>query len=252
MSRRRRGSADSAAPAAPRDRRAAARLLRDAVGLLTLEGAMFPALEAARRLDVEVGDPAWTLAALAREAAGGDRDEYQLARAAALLEGGWSPDEEDRRRTSLVRVPRCRGPVGRWGRCARPIDHPVGCAAHPAEGDAVRSVGADHVLLVVAPADRPTIAAGESGAAGDRAYVRRDDHARGLWLETGAPGRRQHSVLLRWDQIRRLATDLGIELAEHRAREAYRAAPRGGRPRAHETVAPDGATKTTPQRSSES
>ena len=235
------------APVAPRDRRLATRLLRDAVGLLTLEGDMFPVLEAARRLDVEVGDAAWTLAAIAREAAGGARDEHQLARAATLLEDGWIPGERDRQRTALARVPRCRGPVGRWGRCARPIDHPVGCAAAPAEGDAVRSVGTDHVLVVVSPADRPTLVAGEDGAAGGRALVRRDDHARGLWLEVGAaPGqKKRHPVLLRWDQVRRLAADLGIELAEHRSREATHAGSRAGRPRARDTAAPEGAAETT-------
>lgn len=212
MSQRRK-TTPSAPAATTRDRKRAIRLLRTAVELLARESDPFPVLAAARKVNVRVGDAAWELAAWARAAASGPRDESQLLRAIGLLE-----DPEAYELTSeaparrLVRVPRCRDRAA-GGRCERPIDHAIGCSTDPVDGDAVSGVGTQHVLI--ARPDGPSIVALERGARGGEVRVYRDDHDRGLWFRTiDSTQKKSKDVLVPWSGLRRLVTDLNLETAD--------------------------------------
>lgn len=76
--------------------RLAANVLRTAERLLVEEHDPMPVLTAARRLGVDLRGPAWSLAVRARTAAGGERDEAQLRRAADLIESGRLAESNDR------------------------------------------------------------------------------------------------------------------------------------------------------------
>jgi hypothetical protein len=82
--------------------RLAVHLLRTAERLLVEQGDPMPVLAAARHVGVDLRGPAWALAVRARAVAGGERDEAQLRRAAALIESGRltpdPPTEPPRRR----------------------------------------------------------------------------------------------------------------------------------------------------------
>jgi hypothetical protein len=73
--------------------RLAANLLRTAERLLVEQGDPMPCLSAARRLGLDLRGPAWALAVRARAAAGGERDDAQLRRAATLIENGRVTEE---------------------------------------------------------------------------------------------------------------------------------------------------------------
>lgn len=203
-------------PANPaNDPRGAANVLRAARALLTEGETPFPVLEAARRAGVRTDSPTWVLIAQAREAVGGKRDEHQLEAAAVLIENtrgifrASSPP--------FTRAPRCRLRAT-GGRCGRPIAHKHGCSLEPTPDDQVRSIGTDHVLLGGPPTDTTMIAAWAKGAAGSALRVRRDDHDRGLWIDS-PPGQRRKArkpLLLGWDEVRRLVLDLNLELADRR------------------------------------
>lgn len=203
-------------PANPaNDPRVAARVLRTARSLLTEEETPFPVLEAARREGVRTDSPTWVLIAQARAAVGGERDEHQLEAAAVLVEStkgifrASSPP--------FTRVPRCRLRAT-GGRCGRPIAHKRGCSLEPNPDDQVRSIGTDHVLLGGAPTDTAMIAAWAEGPTGRALRVLRDDHNRGLWIESPSGQRRKagRPLLLGWDEVRRLVLDLNLELADRR------------------------------------
>ena len=196
-----------------RDRRTAARVLRTAHRILLHEEDPFPVLEAARRVGVNTNNdnPAWALVTQARETVGGQRDEHQLTAAAALVERAWSPDEAPS--TKLSRVPRCRVNVP-GGRCGRPIGHDPRCSLDPSPHDLVRSIGTDHVLVGGPPTATSMIVAWATTADGNNLRVRRDDHGRGLWIDT--PSGDDAPLLLGWAEIRRLALDLNLELADQR------------------------------------
>lgn len=215
------------APCSARDRRDAARVLRTARDLLVNEGDPFPVLEAARRVGVRTNSPAWTIAFQAREIVGGRRDAEQLRAAADLIEQSWPPATSPA--PKLTRVPRCRQPAT-GGRCSRPLGHPPGCTLEPSPGDLVRSVGTEHVLVGDPPTGTTMLVAWEVGTAGTGLRVRRDDHGRGLWIDCPAPKRPRGGkpLLLGWPEIKRLALDLNLELAERGTATTPRSA--GSRP----------------------
>lgn len=122
--------------------------------------------------------------------------------------------------TRVVRVPRCRAMLG-TRRCGRPVDHDPRCALSPLPEDRVRDVGHHHVLVDAGPRDVAVlVVAAEPGVEGGDLRVRRDRGGRGLWFSAAArspsAAGRSRPVLIGWDQVRRLATDLGLELSEPR------------------------------------
>lgn len=197
-------------PYSAHDRRDAVQILRTAKDILLTEESPFPVLEAARRVKVRTDTRAWELVTQARAVSGCQRDAQQLQGARELIERGWSPPELSS--FQLTRVPRCRHKVP-GGRCGRPLSHTRGCAPDPPVTDLVRSLGTDHVLLGGPPTETSMIMAWEEGHTGGSLRVRRDDHDRGLWIDT--PPRTSKPILLGWTEIRRLALEFNLELADH-------------------------------------
>jgi hypothetical protein len=82
----------------------------------------------------------------------------------------------------------------------------------------VRSVGTEHVLVGGPPTSTALVVAWEASATGGSLRVRRDDHDRGLWIDSASIQKRRggEPLLLRWPEIKRLTLDLNLELAERR------------------------------------